>query len=94
MTSQKRKKMDIGNVRACLEKAHHHVSDNTLCLMLIESRNLKGDLRYRFRIQREELEEVIKRIERIKEIATQQNNEEILTVLNEQFEFGHDLPGD
>lgn len=95
MENQKSKKMDKGNLLRCLATAHHHVDGDSkieLIFGTIDSRQeIKDVLKYRFRIQREEIAEVISRIQRIEEIAKKQNNQEVLAVLNEEFEFGHDM---
>lgn len=99
-TSPKRKKMNVGNITDCLSLADHHLEDGKLSLILFTTppEEIESILKYRSRILREELEEVTKRIKRIKEIAKQHAHvpcvKEILGILNEQFEFGHDLSED
>ena len=95
MVADRRKKMGKGNILDCLRMARHHVDSHKADLMQVAG-VLFGDMpvmRYRSRILREELDEAISRIERIKEIAEQQHLQEIIDILSEEFEFGHDLGG-
>lgn len=90
--SSARKKMDEGDILSCLLKMEHHVDENKadLILFAVPRPELGGALRYRFRIIREEIGQVISRIERIREAAEQGDCQAVLAVLDETFEFGHD----
>ena len=90
MTSVTKRKMNKGNVLDCLKTALHHIDDHKVGLMEAADALNASTLEYRFRIMREELREVVARIQRIKEIAERDGLEEIITILNEEFEFGHD----
>lgn len=93
MPAETKRKMNRGNVFACLSKAKHHLTPSTLSMMLLmDPFEAPQILEYRQRIITEEIEEAIKRLRRIEEIAQSHGYEEILSVLNEEFEFGHDMP--
>lgn len=92
---QKRKKMDVGNIEACLRKALHHLErgptvDKTWLMMQVADDPV-AVIEYRHRILFEEIQEVLKRIQGIRRVATQP---EVLAILEERFEFGHDLDED
>ena len=86
----KSKKMDSGNVFRCLSKALHHL-DKHKVMLILGTPYPAGSLDYRFRIVREEIQAVLERLQRIKALAEEQNLTEILAILREDFDFGHDV---
>ncbi len=91
MVSPTQRKMNKGDVLDCLRMTLHHIDDHKVGLMEAAGVLNASTLEYRFRIMREELEEVMARVERIKDIAEQKGIQEILDILTEEFEFGHNL---
>lgn len=87
----KRRKMNTGNMESCLRKARHHLSPGSTWAMMRSVIDPKDVLEYRHKITREEIEEALTRIGRIRSIALVQDNRAILGILDEQFEFGHDI---
>jgi hypothetical protein len=94
-----RTKMDKGNLQDCLRKILHHLGDPNLeAIKLSADRDLlsKEELTEAFvgrcLLVRGEVEMVQKMLQRIAEVAERQDNKEVLDILNEQFEFGHDIP--
>lgn len=89
---QRKKKQHQGNVISCLDLALHHLERSSwgdkTWLMMQRAKDPQAVIEYRHRIISEEISEVLARIKKIKEIATQP---EVLAILNEEFEFGHDL---
>lgn len=84
-------KMNKGNVIDCLNTALHHVAPHKARLISRHPR-AGGVAKYYYGIIEEELTEIFERLDRIKRIAEEQGNQEILSIFEEQFEYGHDLP--
>ena len=81
-----------GGVIACLKKAAHHVSSHKVNLILgATSRNIVGDLQYRFDLVEGEIQTAIAQLEKIKKAAEEKGYQDILGILREEVEFGHDL---
>ncbi len=88
--SSPRRKMNRGNLEACLRRAIHHTQMRAL-MVLMGGGDPAEIFDYRNRIVREEVQEALDRIGRIRQVAEGKEDQEILAILNEQFEFGHDL---
>lgn len=79
-----------GNLLSCLTKLIHHVAPHKVALMFGVGCT-EDDLSYRFNLIRTEAEIVKQQIIRIKEVAERKNYEEVLNIINEELEYGHDL---
>ena len=88
--------MDTGNMQQCLDKVLHHVSGHKPQLVL-RSSDPEAALEFRFEMIRHEVTEVLARLQRIRNIAERGGHpglDEVLGVLNEEFEYGRPLPPD
>lgn len=81
------KKLEKGNIINCLHKASHHLTRGATWAMMQDADDPQAIIEYRHKILGEEIEAVLERVERIKEVATQP---EVVAILNEEFGFGHD----
>jgi len=79
-----------GNLSACLRKMIHHVAPHKVELMMRVGASVDA-FKYRFDLVRGEAETVLKQLERITEIAEKKGYKEILDIVNEEVEFGHDF---
>ncbi len=84
-----------GDLIACLRETLHHVSHaNTKAVAFhimrdgVESQTLVTG---RLDLIRDELQTAMTQLKRIKEVADKQGLSEILDILNEKVEFGHDF---
>ncbi|MBI4709299.1 MAG: hypothetical protein HY764_03810 [Candidatus Portnoybacteria bacterium] len=80
-----------GDLINCLEALIHHIAPHKARLMVLGGYNTQEDIEYRFGLVRGEAELVLKQIERIREVAQNKGYKEILDIINEELEYGHDL---
>jgi len=86
-----------GNMVRCQQKLMHHVRPRKMTQLFglkVDPDTLEA-LEYRSRVIHHEAEQVLVRLQQIRTIAESGRSgalEEILIILNEQFEYGHTLP--
>jgi len=78
-----------GALTSCMEMSIHHLEDSTLSLM--RSFATTKQYEYRMKLVRSEVEIALKQVRKIKDIAEQNGYDDVLAILNEEIEFGHDL---
>lgn len=79
-----------GDLLDCLTKLAHHVAPHKPRLMLGAGCSI-DELQYRFNLIREEAEIAEKQVARMKQVAEEKGYKEILDIINEEVEYGHDL---
>lgn len=80
-----------GKLLSCLSKLVHHVAPHKIRLMLGAGLSVE-DLEYRFALVREEAEIAQNQILKMKDVATKKGYQEILDIIEEEVEYGHDFP--
>jgi len=80
-----------GNALSCLRKLIHHVYPRKALLMAAAGALTYDIVEYRNSLVREEAEIALKQLERIREIAKDKGYQEIIDVIEEQVEFGHEF---
>jgi len=78
-----------GNLTDCMAMSIHHLEDSTISLML--SVATTEQCRYRMALVRSEVETALNQVRKIKEIAEKEGLDDVLAIINEDVEFGHDL---
>ena len=104
-TAETRVKQRLGNVIVCNSLLLHHLEPGNLWeSVLLQfspgcpwaerlpiSQRVEEVLSYREKIMREEAQEILSRLERIESVARKEGLASVLQILEEEFEFGHDL---
>jgi hypothetical protein len=80
-----------GPLLNCLEKTKHHVAPHKAGLLIAGGVSVE-QLRGRFALIHGEVETAIQQIEKLQNIAVEKGYADILAILNEAVEFGHDIP--
>lgn len=85
-----------GDVLSCLSKLIHHVSPNKTRLILYgvlgcDLPELREVMEYRNSLVREEAEIAEKKLRKILTVAQEKGYQEIIDIINEEVEFGHNF---
>ena len=78
-----------GDLTSCMRLSIHHLSEANLGLMRLLA--TVDQYEYRMKLVRNELETALAQVEKIKKIAEKKDFQDVLVILNEEVEFGHDF---
>lgn len=83
-----------GGLISCLRKTMHHVSPSNVGLLKLSIEEGDEDavecVVYRFALIRDELETAMNQLLRIKEVAEKKGLAEVMSIIEEEVEFGHE----
>ena len=78
-----------GELLHCINATLHHLCPVNIRNFFIMQKDVDAQV-YRLELIRDEVETVKKQVEKIKKIAEEKRYQEILDILKEEVEFGHD----
>ena len=81
-----------GDLISCMGLSIHHLSEANLGLIrFLAIADQANQYEYRMKLVRNELETALAQVEKIKKIAEKKDFQDVLVILNEEVEFGHDF---
>lgn len=79
-----------GNVVECLRSIRNHVGLHNASMGSNYNPEIRKFFEIRFKMIDAEVVDVLSRLKKIHELAVEQDNSDLLTLLNEVFEYGRD----
>lgn len=76
-----------GNLERCLSLARHHVAPHKIRLLAFGGSLNINSLSYRFKLVDDNLQQVENKLQEVREAAERGDCEDVLRVLNEDFDF-------
>ena len=82
-----------GTLLQCLTATEHHVLPHKVRLMFVTGEVNPEELKYRFGLVAGEIRNAMAQIKKVEKVAMEKGYADVLEILNEPIEFGHDLAG-
>lgn len=83
-------RINKGSLLDCMNKTRHHLSP-AHARIISSGMVLSEDIDYRFALCRDEIAIAIRQIKKVRDVATRNGYDDILEILQEEIEFGHEI---